>query len=137
MIVVKKKPTETWVCPEGCDLSASPCKHLERLISNPNKEPQFENKYKCIGSNVEKAYYESGAGFVIPEGIRSRSYEYQFRAKMEKAGLEPVKVDILVLRFVYSMSLRDIAEELGVMSSMTVLRLYEEAMTVLKRRVKK
>jgi len=56
---------------------------------------------------------------------------------MEKAGLEPVKVDILVLRFVYSMSLRDIAEELGVMSSMTVLRLYDEAMAVLRRRVKK
>lgn len=78
-------------------------------------------------------YYESGAGYVIPEGVRDRSYELSFRDKLMKSGLEMVKVDILTLRFVYDMSLQDIAEELGVMSSDTVLRLLADALKYLKR----
>ncbi len=56
---------------------------------------------------------------------------------MEKAGLEPIQVDILVLRFVYDQSLRDIAEELGILSTSTVLRFLDSALSTIKRKVKK
>lgn len=136
--VLDLKFSETWVCPKGCKLTSTPCEHLNKLISNPSKEPTFEGTNRQVSTNViDREYYDSGAGYVIPEGIRSRAYEYKFRAKMEKAGLEPVRVDILVLRFVYDQSLRDIAEELGIMSTTTVLRLLDESLATLKKRVKK
>ncbi len=136
--VIKKAPAKEWICPEGCKLSATPCEHLEGLISNPNKDPRFENIHERVSeSKIDREYYDSGAGYVIPEGIRNRSYEYKFREKMQKAGLEPIKVDILVLRFVYDQSLRDIAEELGIVSSQTVLNMLSSALASLRKKVKR
>lgn len=126
-----------WKCSKGCKLRPTPCKHLEDLIAEKRSEPRFESVNRYVGNNVEKGYYESGAGFVIPEGIRNRSYEYQFRDKLEKAGLEPVRVDIMTLRFVYDMSIKEIQEELGVMSASTVVRLMNESLATLKERYKK
>lgn len=131
---LRKPSLKTWVCPEGCKLHTSPCKHLEKLITPKNKDPQFESVNRYVGNNVEKNYYDSGAGYVIPPGIKNRSYEYRFRSKLEKAGLDLVKVDILVLRFVYDMSIRDIVEELGMFSGSMVVRLLDESLKSLKKR---
>ncbi len=99
-----------------------------------NNDPKFESVNRYVGNNVEKNYYESGAGYVIPPGIKNRSYEYKFRAKLEKAGIEPVGVDILVLRFVYNMTIMEIAEELGMFSRMTVVRLLDSNLAILKKK---
>lgn len=87
-----------------------------------------------VNDRIEAEYYTSGAGYIIPEGIKNRSYEFQFRRKLEKAGLEPIKVDILVLKYVYSMTLREIEEELGILTAMTALRLHNEALATLKKK---
>ena len=105
---------------------------MEKLIQPKTKEPSFEGTHSYVGNNVDKAYYDSGAGYVIPEGVRNRSYEYNFRNKMEKAGLEPVFVDILTLRYVYSMTWTDISNELGIVSVSTAYRLHKTALAVLK-----
>ncbi len=94
----------------------------------------FESVNKYMGNNVEKNYYDSGAGYVIPKGIRNGSYEYKFRAKLEKAGLDQVKIDILTLRFVYDLSLRDITEELGMFNSSTVLIMLNESLKSLSKK---
>lgn len=125
---------KTWVCKEGCKLKTTPCKHLESLITPKNKDPQFESVNRYVGNNVEKNYYESGAGYVIPPGIKNRSYEYKFRTKLEKAGLDAIKVDILTLRFVYDMTIQSIKDELGVFSATTVLRLLDESLKSLKKK---
>lgn len=135
-----KKPSlkpslKTWVCPHKCKLTAIPCPHLEKLIQPvEGSEPRFESVNKYIGNNVEKNYYESGAGYIIPPGIKNRSYEYKFRSKLEKAGLEPVGVDVLVLRFVYNMNIMEIAEELGMFSRSTVIRLLDSNLEILKKK---
>ena len=82
---------------------------------------------------IEQSYYDSGAGYVIPEGIKNRTYEMQFREKLTRAGLTPVCVDILVFRFVYDLSLRDIAEEIGITASSHVYRLLQESLAYLKK----
>ena len=115
-------------------MSNLPCVHLEALINPRGEEPKFESTHKYAGYNIDKAYYESGAGFVIPEGIKNRSYEFQFRSKLEKAGLEPVKIDILVLRYVYEMNFKDIADELGIKSIGTTYDLYSKALETIKKR---
>ncbi len=132
--VLKKKPTETWACPEGCKPGRTPCPHLEKLVGESKKQPQYESTQRYVDMDIEKAYYESGAGYVIPDNVSNRHYEYKFREKMEATGLEPVYVDILTLRFVYDMDLADIAEDLGIVSSSLVLTLLNKALAVVKEK---
>lgn len=94
----------------------------------------FETGKQWVNKDIDKAYYESGAGYIIPENIKNRSYEYSFRNKMFKAGLEQIKVDILTLKYVYEMSFREIAAELGITSVTTTVRLHEEALKTIKKR---
>ncbi len=82
---------------------------------------------------IDKFYYESGAGYVIPPEIRDRTFELGFREKLMRAGLEQVKIDILVLRFVYDMSLKDIASELSFLSSSSVYNILEDSLKFLKK----
>ncbi len=118
-------------------MSSTPCTHLESLIREPSSTSVRAipiADVNRIPKSLLQEYYDSGAGYVIPEGIKNRSYENQFRRKLEKAGLEPLRVDILTLRFVYSMSFRDIAEELGVVSITTAVRLHNESLTNLRKK---
>lgn len=105
------------------------CQHLDRLVQG---EPSTSVKAIPTGK-IDKFYYESGAGYVIPKEIRDRTWEMQFREKLSKTGLEQVKIDILVCKFVYDMSLSDISEELGAPSISTVLRLLSDSLKYLKK----
>jgi DNA-directed RNA polymerase specialized sigma24 family protein len=60
-------------------------------------------------------------------------YEKRFREKLEKAGLQPIQIEIFVLRFVYDCSFSEIAKELSINGTLTVVRLYEEASKTLKK----
>lgn len=131
---VSEKPSRVWFCPNGCDLSKTACPHLDQIITDKITEPRLENVNTYVGNNIDKYYYESGAGYVIPPGIKNRSYEYKFRSKLQKAGLEPIRIDILVCRFVYDMDLRDITMELGIVSLTTVHRLLKESLIFLKKK---
>lgn len=125
-----------WSC-EKCknfEKRTTPCKHLEALISESTSEPSFEGTHRRVDKRPENLYYESGAGFVIPPGIRSGRYEAQFRNKLTKFGLQPIEVDVLVLRFVYEESIRDISEELRIISKSEVLNILTNALKELKRR---
>jgi len=132
---LKSGTKKIWSCPKGCDLkSGRPCTHLEALISEPNNgEPKFESTHKYAGSQVDNFYYESGAGYIIPEGIKSRSYEFKFRSKLEKAGLAPIVIDIFVLKYIYEMTFTQIHDELGITSITSTIRLHQNALNHLKK----
>lgn len=139
-----KKPKKTWECNNGCDLSKGvACKHLESLVEEKNreivyegkkKEPQFESVSKKTNKNIDSLYYTSGAGFILPEGVKSGRYEQQFRSKLYKAGLSPIQIDILVLSFIYDNTTKEIAEELRINTLMQVVRLRTDALKTLKKR---
>lgn len=62
-------------------------------------------------------------------------YEAKFRAKLEKSGLSPIQVDIMILKFVYDYdSFSEIARKLGIIGTLTAIRLYNEAANLLKHR---
>lgn len=113
-------------------MTSTPCVHLNKLISHPG--PIYENVNTYIGDNVDRAYIAAGLNTIVPEGIKNRSYEFQFRRKMEKVGLNPLEVDILVLRYIYSMSFREISAELGIVSTTTTYRFHKLSLDLIKKR---
>jgi DNA-directed RNA polymerase specialized sigma subunit len=52
-------------------------------------------------------------------------------------GFQPVEVDILVLRYVYDEQFSEIAKELRLLGTETVIRLHDEALKKLKKRMTK
>lgn len=105
------------------------CVHLNQLVQGDASQSVTATPT----GKIDRFYYDSGAGYVIPKEIRDRTWEMQFREKLAKAGLEQVKIDVLVCRFVYDMSLSDTAQELGSPSTSTVLRLLSESLKYLKK----
>jgi DNA-directed RNA polymerase specialized sigma subunit len=71
---------------------------------------------------------------IIPPSIANRSTEMEFREKLKNFALPKIQIEILVRRFFYEMSLRDIAKELKIISAGTVLNQLNKALTDLKQR---
>lgn len=110
-------------------MTTQPCKHLESLI---RAEPSKSIRAYPV-ERIDSNYYDSGAGFIIPNEIKDRTWELQFRERLKKAGLEEVKIDILVLRFVYDMTFSQIADELSFLNTSSALRLYDDSIKHLKK----
>lgn len=110
-----------------------PCKHLEHLIKDQRSEPLFESIAQYAGSSDNLPTADPSL-FIIPEGIRDRSYEFAFRRKLRKYGIEPLKVDILVLRYIYDLNFKEITQELDMLTISTAVRLHSEAIASLKKK---
>ena len=122
--------SKTWECPEGCDLTKQSCKHLDEIVNDP---PSTSVRAVPV-ERIDSFYYESGAGVVVPPEVRDRIYEQAFRKKLKKHGLVGIKTEVLVLRFCYDATLKNIADELGIVSQSTVLRLINQSLRYLKSR---
>lgn len=123
----KKYSKKKWVCSEGCRITKEPCSHLLQLIEPKRTQPLFESVNRYVGNNTDKAQARDYTAKDVNE------YEYGFRKKLERAGLNPVQTDILTLRFVYDMTFSQIAEDLKIVSTTTVIRLFEEAAARIKK----
>lgn len=128
----KQSKRKIWSCDEGCDLTkGTPCEHLERLLTDP-QGPSFEGTRRRVDKPIDSFYYNSGAGFVIPEGIKSGKYERQFREKLKTWGLTAIQVDIMVGTFIYEDTIKEIAKDLSIPTLSTVVRLRSEALRLLR-----
>ena len=130
---LKRGRKRIWRCKEGCKLTNIPCPHLEALIN----DKQVKNVPISYNTKIENINYDSGIDYIIPKEIRDRTWEMQFREKLTKTGLEAIKIDIVVCRFFYEMSLAEIAKELEIVSASTVLRLLSDSLKYLKKNLKK
>ena len=113
-------------------MTETPCQHLEALIQPKRTGPLFESVNTYVGDCDNRA--EPPPTFIVPEGMRDRSYEMTFRNKLSKYIVDQIKIDILVLRYIYEQSFKEIAEELGVLSITTAVRLHSEAIELLKKK---
>lgn len=129
MLASKPGGKEKWKCEHGCKNNKSMCTHLNALL--PVESGQSVRATPT--GKIDRFYYDSGAGYVLPKEIRDRTWELQFRERLTKTKLEPIKVDILVCRFVHDMSMSEISTELGMLSASTVLRLLNDSLEYLKR----
>ena len=98
----------------------------QKNSSKPSKRssPRLEKVNKRMAIDKNKDYSQPQ----FPE------YEERFREKLLKAGLEPIQIEIMVLRFVYDLSFSKIAKELQIVSTLKTISLYEDASKTLKKR---
>lgn len=107
--------------------------HLGKIISEHPGQDSFEGTNRRVDIPVDSLYYNSGAGFVFPEGIQSGRYEAQFRRKLQKTGLDRIHLEIQVHKWIYNESFREIAEALGIVSIGTAFKLYRDGLEYLKK----
>lgn len=134
--VSSKKRLQIWRCDEceNFDAMKTPCSHLEKLISEKPGNPTFEGTNRRVNTRrIDEEYYTSGAGFIIPEGMKSGRWEAQFRMKLKKAGLSKLQEDVLTAKFVYEDSFSEIAEQMSLASRITAYRIFRDALEHLKK----
>lgn len=91
-----------------------------------NKDPEFETVNKRIGGAIDNNQVRDYTQ------VEAKEYEVGFRKKLETAGLNTLVMDIFVLKFIYNLNFRRIAEELNIINTSTVVRLYSEAREYIK-----
>lgn len=116
---------KTWVCKYKCKVNKIPCPHLEQLLPKANAQSEFELTHKYAGRNVDKVS-------VLPDRAKEKA-EFILRIG---DGLMPIESDILVLRYVYDETFSGISKELKLLSTETVIRIHNEALAKLKKRLK-
>lgn len=135
--VSSKKRLQIWRCDEceNFDAMKTPCPHLEKLISEKPGNPTFEGTNRRVNTRrIDEEYYTSGAGFIIPEGMKSGRWEAQFRMKLKKAGLSKLQEDVLTAKFVYEDSFTDMAKDMSLVSSSTAYNIFKGALDKLKKK---
>lgn len=114
----QKKPV--WSCEHGCSNTNTPCRHLERLISEQGNGPKFESTHKYNGNFVDKH-----AEVPPPDA------KWEFRDKLKEANLSPLEIGILTLKYAYDESFEDISSEFKMIRE-TVERVHNEAILKLR-----
>jgi DNA-directed RNA polymerase specialized sigma subunit len=71
---------------------------------------------------------------VVPESIADGTNEMKFREKLLGYGLDELRVEVLVMRFFYDMTLREISDELSLANPSTALYLLDSSLAELKEK---
>lgn len=118
---LKSGGKKTWTCKAGCRLTKDPCPHLERLLhESDSSSPKFESVYKRTSRDVDRGV------------LQAEEPSESLRQKLEEKELDPITINILVLRYTYDESFEDINSELRIGNVETVKRLHSEALKRLK-----
>lgn len=110
---LEKKLKESWACPEGCDVSTSVCRHLEKSLELPTNNTGFFTRHRVTGKKARYIYLGDLSN-VIPDKNDTRpigEIEDEFRKYISKHLTNPLQIDILVDRFVYNKTFKRIAED--------------------------
>lgn len=69
---------------------------------------------------------------VIPDHIVDQSVEVRFREKLKQAGVDRITREIMICKFVYEYSFRQIQEELHLTSAMQAFRMLTKGLEFLR-----
>ncbi len=117
------------MCPDW-DENPRICEHLEKLIRSDSSQ-SVPTVYR---QQIDTMYGFKVASF--PPKMLDGTYEQNFRDKLIKAGLDSIKVEVLIRRYMYDMTLKEISEDLSIISPRTVLNLIEQSMKFIKSKGK-
>lgn len=135
-----KKKRLIWHCNECKDFDKmkQPCPHLEKILDPVKKEPTYEGTHRRVGGNMDLLIFqENNSTLVIPEKFKNGYYEARFRNRVMKMGVPRLIADIMTLRFVYGATIRDIGEELGIVSPGQVFKMLKDGMAIFKKGISK
>lgn len=137
MALKKRSKKKKWTCTKCKNWDKNPhvCKHLEALLDTNSKQsikatshPNTDSLSKIDHTAMDYTV------FSIPEKIMDGSYERKFKEKIRSYGLHPIQVEILVRKFFYEDTLKDITKELNISSVRTTFNLLNRALKDLKAR---
>lgn len=115
-----KKP---WQCLECKDSNKRICKHLEMQLPKPSGR----NVYAVLLENIDQV-----ADSRDIEEIYER--EIEFRNRLRGFGLEEIRVEVVTLRCLYSMSYAIIARELCIPSRQMAYYIFRRSLELLEER---
>lgn len=102
----EKKSRKPWRCWHDCkDWETKPCMHLNKLINRESSQSVHAN----IQGRVD--FYKS------PESLGEVNDEEVFKAKLKTAGLEDIRISVLVLKFCRDLTFKEIGDILGLRQS--------------------
>lgn len=117
----KNSKEKCWSCFHGCEKSDKPCKHLERLLDNPNKGTlsfQFMNENKeSVQSTPDFKTLNDGS----------------LEAKLATLGLTHWEIEIILDRFISNLSFEDIALNHGYQNRKSISRVLTNSLNKLKQ----
>ncbi len=125
----KKKSKKPWECKEGCKVTATPCKHLEKLLPSASAGRGTDGAaliYKANIDEMNSLAYDYASSY-SPERIKS------FIKKLESIGLQEYEITILVDRFCHNRTLAQITEDRGFTSVGVTYYLFKGATNKIKR----
>lgn len=125
-----KKPLEksqnVWACSEGCDVSKTICKHLEKALPQmrDGDMPQMVSSEAAARSTI--SFHDTiNWTFSLPE----------FKKQMRGFGIvDSWDMELLEARYYYGMSLRQIEKEQNFTSYRTIQRRLKTLHTLLQER---
>jgi hypothetical protein len=119
--MVKKPSKKKWKCPEGCKMQdGKPCPHLEDLL--PSMEQGLDRHKLSYFPRIDELWSE--------EYITSTMTQKQltsFVKKLKEYGLAEHHIIILVDKYAFSKTLKEITEEHGFTSVGVVHYLLKQA----------
>ncbi len=111
-------------CPYGCSLFERTCEHVEEMLPDRRRQTVrmvYRDSMDHLSMDVDNAP-------TLSEQV------LEMQTRLSGYALNELEIDILVCKFVYKHSLRDIAEDLGFSSHSTVNLLYKQALDKLKQK---
>ncbi len=106
---LKKKP-EKWACSEGCDVTSSICKHIEKSLPQISDYRLARVDTSTFSMDVFKAYRPE---FDLSEFVDYvRSYGF----------VDPWDIELITAKYFYGMSYRQIERDFGYVSFKTAQR---------------
>jgi hypothetical protein len=123
------------VCPvDGCDLTTSTCRHLDKYIDYTlNKTTGFIKK-GVRRKKLRTVYTTDIDEFGIRAEVQEGHPVWDFYKKIKSFGLARDQIGILVRHFGAGMSVRSIMREMGWTSFSSYYSRYREALDILKKR---
>lgn len=135
LIMAKKrsgKKLKTWSCEEGCDVSKTPCRHLAGKLPQVDSGRLSEDTKRAYQSLQDDQGIYSYEDFAM---AKESEHEFKCRrveAALKSVGLEDFRIEILMDRYVSSMTLKEIATQYGYVSGAAVQYLIKDTLRILK-----
>lgn len=131
---LEKNLKKKWACPEGCDVSTKPCKHIEELLPSMGAGQYYNNDR---GKRARIIYTQDLDWFVSkaqPDTQMAEIEEQMFYELMDDAQLTEMEREVLIARVMHNLTFKRIAElQKFAGGARTVSTVYKTVLTKMRR----
>lgn len=130
--MARKPSKKPWKCKHGCKVTQTPCVHLEKLLSNRTGNRQVKLMYR---PDIERTALSPHHTQSYTELLYSNPHELQnFRNFLRKYALQEYQLNLLIDRFVYNKTFKEIYAEQQWASLTACFRVFSKTVELLVER---